>query len=95
MIKVKQSVFIQRLSETFSVNHQSAVRLAGVQSAGTAGEAQGHDQRGLHGTSQSLVLLHRARESHLWSEPNLGFQPDEEKGHRHTSARHSQVNIRT
>lgn len=37
------------------------------------------------------MLLHHAGEGHLWSESNLGVQPDEEKGHRHTSARHRQV----
>lgn len=70
---------------------QIFVWISGVQSDGAAGETQGHDEGGLHGAPQSLVLLHRAGEGHLWSESNLGVQPDEKKGHRHTSARHRQV----
>lgn len=74
---------------------EAVVRIAGVQSDGAAGEPQRHDQGGLHGAPQSLVLLHCAREGHLWRESNLGVQLDEEKGHRYTSARHRQVHSRT
>lgn len=67
----------------------------GLQSPGTARSTERHDEGGLHGAPQSLVLLHCSRTSAVWDQPDLGVQSGQTTEYRYPNAGHRQVKSRS